>query len=171
VRLQQRSDFFLGVAAIALSGAWLYVASGIQESMLSDATGPGGIPRVLGYVMAALGLLLCLRSVSFAAQAPGPTAVELEAAAEDDTPAGWKNNPHIKALALLGILAAYVVLAPYLGYMVATAVLLGAVAAYGGAPINRNMLLICAGGGIALWLSFAWALNIPMQTSRLLEWF
>jgi putative tricarboxylic transport membrane protein len=169
MKLQQRGDFYLGVGAIALAGAWLYVASGIQESMLSDATGPGGIPRVLGYVMAALGLLLCLRSVSFAAQAPG--ARPHEAVPEDDTPAGWKNNPHIKALALLGILAGYVVLAPYLGYMVATAVLLGAVAAYGGAPVNRNMLLICAGGGIALWLSFAWALNIPMQTSVLLDWF
>jgi putative tricarboxylic transport membrane protein len=169
MKLQQRGDFYLGVGAIALAGAWLYVASGIQESMLSDATGPGGIPRVLGYVMAALGLLLCLRSVSFAAQAP--SARPAEAGPEDDAPAGWKNNPHIKALALLGILAGYVVLAPYLGYMVATAVLLGAVAAYGGAPINRNMLLICAGGGIALWLSFAWALNIPMQTSVLLDWF
>ncbi|MDB5881151.1 MAG: conserved rane protein of unknown function [Ramlibacter sp.] len=169
MKLQQRGDFYLGVGAIALAGAWLYVASGIQESMLSDATGPGGIPRVLGYVMAALGLLLCLRSVSFAAPVPG--ARPLEAVPEDDAPTGWKNNPHIKALALLGILAGYVVLAPYLGYMVATAVLLGAVAAYGGAPINRNMLLICAGGGIALWLSFAWALNIPMQTSVLLDWF
>jgi putative tricarboxylic transport membrane protein len=165
----QRTDFSLGVGAIVLAGAWLYVASSIQESMLSDATGAGGIPRVLGYVMAALGLLLCLRSVSFAPQAPGATPVD--AAAEDTAPAGWKHNPHIQALILLGILAAYVVLAPYLGYMVATAVLLGVVAAYGGAPVNRNLLLTSAAGGIVLWLSFAWALNIPMQTSALLGWF
>jgi putative tricarboxylic transport membrane protein len=165
----RHTDFFLGVGAIALAGVWLYVASGIQESMLSDATGAGGIPRALGYLMAALGLLLCLRSVSFAAPAPGARPVE--SASQDSAPISWKNNPHVQALILLGILAGYVVLAPYLGYMVATAVLLAAVAAYSGAPINRNLLLVSAGGGIALWLSFAWALGISMQTSVLLDWF
>ena len=162
----QRTDFFLGVGAIALAGAWLYVASGIQESMLSDATGAGGIPRVLGYVMAALGLLLCVRSVSFTPAAS--TGSVAEPTPHQWQAGSWKNNPHLQALVLLGILASYVVLAPYLGYMVATAVLLGAVAVYGGAPVNRNLLLISAGGGIVLWLSFAWALGIPMQTSALL---
>ena len=165
----QRADFLLGVGAIAVSGAWLYVASGIQESMLSDATGAGGIPRALGYLMAALGLLLCLRSVSFAARAPDATPAG--PAPQGSTPGRWKSNPHVQALILLGILAGYVVLAPYLGYLVATAVLLGVVAAYGGAPLNRNLLLVSAGGGIFLWLSFAWALSIPMQTSVLLDWF
>lgn len=165
----QRTDFALGVGAIALAGVWLYVASGIEESMLSDATGAGGIPRVLGYVMIALGLLLCLRSVSFAAPAPG--AKPAEPALQDGPPPSWKNSPHLKALVLLAILAGYVVLAPYLGYLLGTAVLLGVVAAYGGAPVNRNLLLISAGGGIALWLSFAWALGISMQTSALLDWF
>ena len=169
MRLRNAIDFYLGVGAIALSGVWLYVASGIEESMLSDATGAGGIPRVLGYVMAALGLLLCLRSVSFSAHAPRAVAADPPPIASE--PRSWKSNPHVQALALLGILAGYVILAPYLGYMVATAVLLGASAAYGGAPINRNMLLISAGGGIVLWLSFAWALGIPMQTSVVLDWF
>jgi putative tricarboxylic transport membrane protein len=170
VRLREPTDFYLGVGAIALSGAWLYVASGIQESMLSDATGAGGIPRVLGYVMAALGLLLCLRSVSFAARQPSAASGQ-EAPLHDSAPTSWKTNPHLQALVLLGILAGYVILAPYLGYMVATAVLLGVSAAYGGAPVNRNLLLISAGGGVVLWLSFAWALGISMQTSALLDWF
>jgi hypothetical protein len=165
----ERTDFFLGLGAIVVSAGYLYVASGIEESMLSDATGAGGVPRVLGWVMAALGLLLCLRSVSFAA--PEVTASSTEAATGDGAPTPWTRNPHVQALVLVGILAAYVVLAPYLGYMLATAVLLAAAAAYGGAPIDRNLLLIAAAGGIALWLSFAWALNIPMQTSVLLDWF
>jgi putative tricarboxylic transport membrane protein len=171
VKLRRPADFYLGVGAIALSGAWLYVASGIQESMLSDATGAGGIPRVLGYLMAVLGLLLCLRSVSFKTQAASARPTQAEPAPENSVAAGWKNNPNLQALILLGILAGYVVLAPYLGYLVATALLLGVVAAYGGAPVDRKLLLVSACGGIALWLSFAWALNIPMQTSALLAWF
>jgi putative tricarboxylic transport membrane protein len=169
MKLRQRDDFFLGVGAVALASVWVYVAMGIEESMLSDVTGAGGIPRVLGYAMAALGLLLCLRSVSFATQQPGAAAAQ--AAPPDRAPGSWKTHPHLQALALLGILAAYVVLAPYLGYLVATSVLIGAVAAYGGAPVNRNMVLISAGGGVVLWLSFAWALGISMQTSELLNWF
>jgi putative tricarboxylic transport membrane protein len=169
MKLLRPTDFYLGVGAIGLAGAWLYVASGIQESMLSDATGAGGIPRVLGYLMAALGLLLCLRSVSFTA--PASSANSAEPAPQPGAPASWKSNPHMQALILLGILVGYVVLAPYLGYMVATAVLLGVVAAYGGAPVDRKLLVVSAGGGIALWLSFAWALSIPMQTSVLLDWF
>jgi putative tricarboxylic transport membrane protein len=168
VKLLRPADFYLGVGAIALSGAWLYVASDIQESMLSDATGAGGIPRVLGYLMAVLGLLLCLRSVSFKRQVG--SARPTEPAPENSVPAGWKNNPNLQALILLGILAGYVVLAPYLGYLAVTALLLGVVAAYGGAPVDRKLLLVSACGGIALWLSFAWALNIPMQTSALLAW-
>jgi putative tricarboxylic transport membrane protein len=167
VRLRERSDFYLGVGAIALAGAWLYVASGIEESMLSDATGAGGIPRVLGYVMAALGLLLCLRSVSFSAPPRNAVAPESPPA---DAPTSWKQNPHMQALILVGILAGYVVLAPYLGYMLGTAALLGVTAAYGGAPVNRNLVLVSAGGGIVLWLSFAWALGISMQTSVFLGW-
>jgi hypothetical protein len=169
VRLQ-RADFALGVGAIALSGAWLYIASGIQESMLSDATGAGGIPRVLGYLMAVLGVLLCLRSISFAPSAARARPATAEAE-DSSAPGAWRSNPHWQALVLLGILAGYVVLAPYLGYMVATAVLLAVVAAYAGAPLNRNLLLTAAGGGIFLWLSFAWALGISMQTSELLDWF
>jgi putative tricarboxylic transport membrane protein len=171
VRLQQRSDFYLGVGAIALAIAWLYVASGIEESMLSDATGAGGIPRVLGYLMAALGVLLCVRSVSFSAPAAGAASAVRETAPEKLAASSWPQNEHVQALILLGILAGYVVLAPYLGYLLATAVLLGVTAAYGGTPVNRNLVLVSLGGGIVLWLSFAWALNIPMQSSVLLDWF
>jgi len=170
VRLQQRGDFYLGVGAVAVAAAWLYVASGIEESMLSDATGAGGIPRVLGYLMVALGLLLCVRSVSFSAPARDTAAAIQDPAPEPSAPSSWTSNPHVQALILLGILAGYVILAPYLGYLLATAVLLGVSAAYGGAPVNRNLVLVSLAGGIALWLSFAWALNIPMQTSLLLEW-
>ena len=167
----QRSDFFLGLGAIALSAAWLYLASGIPESMLSDATGAGGVPRLLGWAMAGLGLLLCLRSVSFAAQESSGSPAEALPADADTTSAPRKAHPHLQALVLLGIQAGYVVLAPYLGYMVATAVLLAAVAAYGGTAIDRNLLLISAVGGIALWLAFSKALGISMQTSMLLDWF
>lgn len=159
-----RTDFCLGLGAIALSAGYLYVASGIQESLLSDAVGAGGVPRALGWVMAALGLLLCVRSVSFAA---GPAKAATPP--PQDSAAAPSRHPHLQALGLLGILIGYVVLAPYLGYAVAVAVLVAAVAAYGGAAIDRSLLLISAAGGLVLWLVFAKVLGISMQASVLLD--
>lgn len=162
-----RTDFCLGLGAIALSAGYLYVASGIQESLLSDAVGAGGVPRALGWVMAALGLLLCVRSVSFAA-GPAKAAAAPQPPPQDSSAAPGR-HPHLQALGLLGILIGYVVLAPYLGYAVAVAVLVAAVAAYGGAAIDRNLLLISAAGGLVLWLVFAKLLGISMQGSLLLD--
>jgi hypothetical protein len=161
------NDFGLGLGALATSAVYLYVASGIQESMLSDATGAGGFPRALGWAMAALGLLLCLRSVSFAPAASGApqAAGEAEAAA----PAKRKTHPHLQALAVLAILAGYIVLAPYLGYVIATGIMLAAVAAYGGAAIDRNLLLVSAGGSVGLWIVFTKLLGVSLVGSTLFE--
>jgi putative tricarboxylic transport membrane protein len=160
VRLQ-RADFFLGLGAIALAGAWLYLASGIQESMLSDATGAAGVPKALGWLMAALGLLLCVRSVSFAAAAP----------AQDDESPRAQLRRHWQALVLLVMLIGYVVLAPYLGYILSIALLVAATAAFGGAAIDRTMLLIAAGAGVGMWLVFDKLLGIQLPVSALLERF
>jgi hypothetical protein len=159
------TDFGLGLGALAASAAYLYVASGIQESMLSDATGARGFPHALGWAMAALGLLLCLRSVRFAPAA----SKEPPAASESDTaaPAERKTHPHLQALAVLAILAGYIALAPYLGYVVATSVMLGAVAAYGGAAIDRTLLLASAGGSIGLWIVFTKMLGVSLVGSSL----
>jgi hypothetical protein len=161
------NDFGLGLGALAASAVYLYVASGIQESMLSDATGARGFPRALGWAMAGLGLLLCLRSVSFAAAAQGQPQAEGEADAA--APAERKTHPHLQALAVLAILAGYIVVAPYLGYVVATGVMLAAVAAYGGAAIDRNLLLISAGGSIGLWVIFTKLLGVSLIGSTLFE--
>lgn len=164
----QRSDFFLGLGGIALGSGYLYVASGIQDSLLSDSVGAAGVPNALGWVMAALGALLCVRSVSFAKTEAAAGAVVMPAKAE---PAHTGMHPHLQALCLLAILVGYVVLAPYLGYMVTIALLVAAVARFGGAPLNRNMLLISAASGVGLWVVFAWLLGISMTTGSLLPQF
>ena len=167
MRLAQRTDFALGLGAIALAAGYLYVASGIQESLLSDAVGAGGVPRALGWAMAALGILLCLRSLSFTAAAPKAATPP----APDNTTTAHARHPHLQALALLGILIGYALLAPYLGYALSIAALIAAVATYGGAAIDRNLLLISGAGGLVLWLVFAKILGISMQGSVLLDRF
>ena len=59
-------DFALGAGAVALASAYLAIAQTIPDSLLSDAVGAAGVPKLVGWAMLAVGALLCLRSVRFA---------------------------------------------------------------------------------------------------------
>ncbi len=72
---------------------------------------------------------------------------------------------HLAALGLLAILALYVVVLPYAGYVVATALLIGAVARFSGAPFGRNLPLVAIAGGVVLWLLFDPLLGISLSRS------
>lgn len=146
-----RGDFALGVAAMLLAGAWLAGASRIPESLLSDAVGAAGLPRAVGWVLAAVGLLLCLRSLRFDA---APASAERTGL-----------RPHLRALGLLAILFGYVLVAPWLGYALATGLLVAAGALYAGAPRSRYLVVIPLLAAVVFWLLFVWAFGIPMPGS------
>lgn len=149
----QRGDFALGLGAVVLAGAYLQVAGSIPESLLSDSVGAAGLPRAVGWTLGVVGALLCVRSL----RAP---------AKSQDAGEGWR--PHLRAAGLLAILFGYVLLAPWLGYAVATGVLLAAGAAYAGARSARDLLLVPALAALVFWLLFVHAFGIPMPGSVLL---
>jgi len=177
----RRGDLALGLAAVVLAAAWLRLAEGIPESLLSDTVGAAGLPRAVGWALALVGALLCGRSVLRSAPAQGEAA-QAETArretAHGDTGrgetgqkgaaarAGWR--AHLRALGLLAILCGYVVLAPWLGYAAATAALLAAGAAYAGAARGPMLAIVPVLGAIVFWLLFVHAFGIPMPGSVLL---
>jgi hypothetical protein len=152
----RRTDFAVGAGAIVLAAAYLLLAGRIPESLLSDTVGAAGMPRTVGWALAAVGLLLCVRSVFGRASPP----------ADEETTAGVR--PHLRAIGLLAILFGYVLLAPWLGYAVATGLLLAAAAAYAGAPRTRNLLLVPALAAVLFWFLFVQAFGIAMPGSLLL---
>lgn len=145
-------DTILGVAAVAIAAGYWTAAGEIQQSLLSDAVGADGVPRVLAVAMGATGLVLALRG------AMRPTA-----GTEDDLPA----SAHLRAAGLLAILALYVVLLPLLGYVLAIAGLIVAVGAYAGAPRGVAMIATGIGGAAVFWAMFAWLLGVSMPTGAL----
>ena len=149
----QRGDLALGLGAVMLAAGYLRLAGHIPESLLSDTVGAAGLPRAVGSALGVVGVLLCARSVLRA----GP---QREAAGE-----GWR--PHLRALGLLAILFGYVLLAPWLGYAVATGLLLAAGAAYAGARRGRDLVLVPAIAALVFWLLFVQAFGIPMPGSLL----
>jgi hypothetical protein len=151
----RRGDLALGLVTIVLAGAYLWLAGRIPESLLSDAVGAAGLPRAVGWTLGVVGVLLCARALRRGSAAAGE-------------PAAWDWRPHLRALGLLAILFAYVLLAPWLGYALATGALVAAGAAYAGARGARALLLVPALAALVFWLLFVHAFGIPMPGSVLL---
>lgn len=149
----ERGDFALGAGAIALAAAYLAAARAIPDSLLADAVGAAGVPKVVGWATAAVGALLCLGSVRF------------ESAREREHRVDWR--PHLLALGLLGLLIAYVVLAPLLGYPLSIALLTGTVAWYAGATPGWRLCVISLASGAMFWLLFAAVFGLSMPTGAL----
>lgn len=149
-----RGDLALGLGAILLATAYLRLADGIPESLLSDAVGAAGLPRAVGWALAGVGVLLCVRSLLRPAAVPA------------DEGGGWR--AHLRALGLLAILSGYVLLAPWLGYALSTALLLAAAAAYAGARGGRALVLVPVIAALVFWLLFVHAFGIPMPAGVLL---
>lgn len=143
-------DLALGLVAVALAAAWFTAADAVPVSMLSDAVGPGGVPKVVAVVMGGAGSLLALGALR------GKRAT-------DDLP----NPAHGRALGLLAILVAYIVLVPLVGYVVAIGALAAAVAAYAGAPLGPKVVAFGVGAAALLWLSFVQALGVAFPAGRL----
>jgi hypothetical protein len=152
-----RADLVLGIVALGAAAGYLYQASLIPESLLADPVGATGLPFAIGWAMAGVGLILCLRSVLF----HGGNDAAAESNATTDAPSSPRTK-HLAALGLLAILATYVVVLPYAGYVVATAVLIGAVARFSGAAFGRDLLLVAIGGSVVLWLLFDPMLGISL---------
>jgi len=151
----QRGELALGGAAIMLAAAYLWLAGAIPESLLSDSVGAAGLPRAAGWALAVVGVLLCARSIVRAAPRESESAGE-----------GWR--PHLRALGLLAILFAYVLVAPWVGYAVATGLLLAAGAAYAGARMARTLVLVPVIAALVFWALFVHVFGIPMPGSVLL---
>ena len=151
------SELTLGVLALVGSAGYLYETAQIPESLLEDAVGARGVPLAIGWVMAALGAILCVRGI-----VRGHFDAGAAMAPQDREPSATALRPHMQALGLLAILAAYVVLLPYAGYVASTALLTAAVAWFSGATRSRYVPVIAIGGSIVLWLMFDPMLGISL---------
>ena len=147
----RRGDLGLGLGALVLAGAWYVQAAAIEDSLLSDAVGAGGVPKVLAVVMGTVGALLALRALL----GYGAAAAVRPAAA------------HAKAAGLLGLLVAYVLLVPLLGFALTVGLFAAAVALYAGAPRRPAVLGFGAGLAALFWLGFVKLLGVAFPAGAL----
>ena len=138
-------DIAFALGAMLVGAAWYHQASIIEDSLLSDAIGAGGVPKVLAAVMAGTGALLLLRTLLARPPQDGQ---------------GRGVTPHVKAAGLLALLIGYALLAPLLGYPLAIALFAAATATYAGARLGLVTAAFGAGVALVLWLGFVKLLGV-----------
>lgn len=146
-----------GIAATLIGGIYLYHASHLRVSSLADSFGPRGMPLAYGALTVALGLLLLGQSV-VAVMRLGPE----ERAGLIEREWSGQYRKIARAAGLLAIAAVDLLLLPYLGYLVAVALLLVCVALYMGAAPGWRLAGIAIGGAAVMWLVFAKLLDVDL---------
>lgn len=155
---ERHSNLITGAVGLAFSLVYMRFASGIEDSLLADAVGASGVPVSIGGLMALASVLLLLKALT---QKPSSSVLaDLDEGVDPDAP----QNPHRLALGLLLILATYLVLLPWLGYVMAVGLLSAAVAWFAGGREAKVLLGFVLLTGPVLWFLFDFALKVKMPT-------
>jgi putative tricarboxylic transport membrane protein len=154
----RHSNLITGAVGLIFSMAYIRFASGIEDSLLADAVGASGVPLSIGGLMALASVLLLLKALTQKPTSSVPA--DLDEVVDPDAP----QNPHRLALGLLLILATYLVLLPWLGYVLAVGLLSAAVAWFAGGREAKVLLGFVLVTGPVLWFLFDFALKVKMPT-------
>ena len=131
-------------------------ARGIEDSLLSDAVGAGGVPQAVGITMLVTAVALFAKSFTGVAQANGEAGV----------PGGWR-QPLMRTSGLVLILVVYGFLLPWLGYPLSVSLLFAAVGALAGAALRWPLVACAAAAGPLMWAIFDKALQVRMPIGTL----
>jgi putative tricarboxylic transport membrane protein len=143
-------DVLTGVLAVVFGWFYRQQAHSIENSLLSDEVGAGGVPGAIGAFFCLVGLALIVKGLWYVAKTP----------AVESTPTDWRK--HGMALSLLMVLAFYVLVLPVIGYMLAVALMMAMVAWLAGSKQHRTVILMAVIGGPSLWVLFDQVLRVRM---------
>lgn len=143
---------------------WLE-ASKIRISPLDGLVGAAGLPKSLAYVLAGLSLLLIVRGINETKMRLQSHVTDID---ESRSFGDWI-KPHLRAIGMLAIGVAYLLLLPWLGYTIAVATLLLAVSVYNGAKLNLRTFLVAVIGAVFCQLLFVQFLGIALPTGELFD--
>ncbi len=144
-------DLWTGLALMALAGGYYAAALDIPDSLLSDEVGAAGLPKLLAAALALVGAALAIRS-QIAVTPPVKLAIAP------------------RALGLVGLVLAYIVLLPVAGYPLTLAALVASVALLAGARPTLGLGATAAVAGIGFWLIFTDLFGIAMPAGLLAPW-
>jgi putative tricarboxylic transport membrane protein len=148
-------DFVAGCFLLIFAVVYALAAAAIPTSQLSDTVGPGGLPMSYGIALGVLSALLILQSLLAQRRRAAATAD----AAQRET-ARAERHAAFRALGMLAIGVAYLVLLPLIGYAVTLALLIVAAAWYQEGKRRPWLIPIAIVGAGCFWVVFVEVLQI-----------
>lgn len=146
-------ELVLGSATLGIAAVYYLLAIRIPESDIADVIGAQGLPKTYASLLAGLSLILIVRAV-----------VARRTAAADATPAvpkpGLQRGVAWRVLGMLMNGVIYILVVPWLGYILSIAALIAATVYYQGGELNRRAAAVAIGGAVFLWLLFVRLLHI-----------
>jgi hypothetical protein len=145
-----------GIMLLVLAVAYWMGAQAILISRLSGGAGAQLLPKSLAIALGVLSLVLIAQSLPW-------RRANANAGADDGSGASGPSEYNVpRALGILAIGIAYVVLIDWLGYAVCIALLLGGTAYYIGWRRWRSLVLFALVGALVYWAVFAKLLDLPL---------
>lgn len=150
-----KADLIGGLVLLALAAAYFAATETIPASSLDDTFGPRGLPIYLAGLLAILALVLVVRALI------GLRTKRADALANDEEEGNGDYTSTLRrAFGFLLIGAGYLLLLPILGYPLAIAAMIAAVALFEGAARDWRVPAVAIGGGIGFWLLFNGLLGV-----------
>lgn len=153
----RQRDRLLAVLAAAFATLYVSAARSIEDSLLSDAVGAGGVPQAVGIALVLAALAL------FAKSFVGPAAAAESKPAQPSSRLGAA----LRTVGLALILLTYAALLPLLGYPLSVSLLVLAAGWLAGAALKAPLLLSAALSGPLLWALFDQLLQVRMPVGSL----
>ncbi len=142
-----------------------FEADKIRISPLDGPVTAAGLPKALAVALGVLAIIMIL--LGAAATLRGKHR-EIQPEVRAKAVPAARSHPHIRALGMLALGLAYLVLVPILGYAFTIALLLLSVSLYIGARLSGRIILIALIGGVLFHLLFVEFLDIPQPAGLLL---
>jgi hypothetical protein len=160
-------DTWIGLFMLAVASLYWLEADKIRITRLDGPVGAPGVPKALAYALGALAIVLILRSV-VSVFLSRRTALA-DAATTKSKTGSEKMREHVRALGMLAIGVAYLLVIQTLGYTISVMFLILTVSLYIGAPFNVRTLLVSLGGGVLFYLLFVKFLGIPLPDGAIIS--
>lgn len=151
-----RRDLICSVILLCVAVLYYALARDLGQTALSDAVGPGGLPRVYAAALAVLAALLA--STALVGRIRGGAATAASAPVQGRS-SGYRLR---RALGALTIGIGYVLIVPVIGYPFAIALTIGAMAAYQGERLGWRLALLACAGALVLFVLFDQVLGVSM---------
>ena len=151
-------DVLFGIATLVVAVLYYRLAAAIPQSDLADPIGPQGVPKIYAVLLGALSLILIARSPRSGNARPQNTERQSTEPSESRIP-----NPESRILRVVGMLligVAYIIVLPWLGYLLSVAALIAATTYFQGGSLNARSILVALSGAVCFWLLFIWLLRI-----------